>query len=144
MKCYVHRSADAVGVCRACGRGVCPDCAAEAGNAVACRQRCEDDVRQVTEALRKQIQMMRPMGQTFANTAMAYRVVRRLLLTIGALVGLLGAGLAAWEATRFRPHMIEVVLEIGMAVIGVLVVTVGSKLPVPAAPPPSAPVQRAE
>ena len=140
MKCYVHRTADAVGVCRGCGRGVCPDCAAEVGTAVACRARCEEDVRQVMEALRRQIQMMRP-GQTLANTAIAYGVVRRLLLTIGGLVTLLGGGLAAWEATRFRPHMVEVVLEIGLALIGVLVVTVGSRLPAPA-PPPS--VQRAE
>jgi hypothetical protein len=129
MRCYVHRDADAVGVCRSCGRGLCPACAAEVGTALACLRRCEEDVRQLTDALRRQVQMMRPIGQQFANTATVYRVVRRLLLAIGALVVVLGGGLALWEGTRFRPRMVEVVLELGLAAIGLLVLAVGSRLP---------------
>lgn len=29
MKCYAHRTADAVAICRACGRAMCADCAQE-------------------------------------------------------------------------------------------------------------------
>jgi hypothetical protein len=134
MKCYVHRPADAVGICRSCGRGLCPECAAEVGTALACRQRCEEDVRQLTETVRRQIQMMRPFGQTVATTATTYRIVRRLLLSIGVLVACLGGGLAVWEMTRLRPRAVDAVLELGLAAIGVLVVTVGSRLPIPAIP----------
>ncbi len=41
MKCYFHRQADAVGLCRACSRGLCPECAAEVSTVLACRNRCE-------------------------------------------------------------------------------------------------------
>ncbi len=44
MKCFTHRNADAVAVCRSCGRALCPDCIAEVGLACACKNRCETDV----------------------------------------------------------------------------------------------------
>ena len=45
MKCFTHPGADAVAVCRHCGRAVCHDCAADVGVLVACKGRCEEDVR---------------------------------------------------------------------------------------------------
>ena len=44
MKCYVHPNVDAVGICRACYRGLCHDCAKEFRRSLACRDRCEDRV----------------------------------------------------------------------------------------------------
>src|SRR5580692_517048 len=44
MKCYTHRSSDAIAVCRSCGRALCPDCVAEVGLSCACKNRCEPDV----------------------------------------------------------------------------------------------------
>jgi hypothetical protein len=44
MKCYRHRDQDAVGLCKACGRGLCPACAAEVGKGLACRRSCEQEV----------------------------------------------------------------------------------------------------
>lgn len=41
MKCYYHRDADAVGVCKSCQRGVCGDCATEVQDGIACLNRCE-------------------------------------------------------------------------------------------------------
>ena len=48
MKCFYHQSADAVGSCKNCSRGLCPDCAAEALDGLACRGRCEATVEQVS------------------------------------------------------------------------------------------------
>lgn len=44
MRCFTHEDAEAVGVCRACGRGVCRSCAVPTEGALACRGRCEADV----------------------------------------------------------------------------------------------------
>ena len=44
MKCFTHRSSDAVAVCRSCGRALCPDCISEVGLSCACKSRCESDV----------------------------------------------------------------------------------------------------
>jgi hypothetical protein len=44
MKCFVHQSADAVGICRNCSRGVCAECAADRASGIACKNRCETAV----------------------------------------------------------------------------------------------------
>ncbi len=38
MKCYVHPSVDAVGVCSSCGRGVCRVCAVRLGGKLYCKE----------------------------------------------------------------------------------------------------------
>ena len=51
MKCFTHRSLDAVAVCRSCGRALCPDCISEVGLSCACKSRCESDVARFNEML---------------------------------------------------------------------------------------------
>jgi hypothetical protein len=45
VQCYYHQSAAAVGICRNCGRGLCPECAVDLVDGLACRDRCEAKVR---------------------------------------------------------------------------------------------------
>jgi len=51
MKCFTHRSLDAVATCRSCGRALCPDCISEVGLSCACKNRCESDVARFNEML---------------------------------------------------------------------------------------------
>lgn len=44
MKCFRHQERDAVGLCKSCSKGVCPDCVAEVGNSIACKETCKEDV----------------------------------------------------------------------------------------------------
>lgn len=44
MNCFNHRSEGAVGICKSCGKGLCPACATEVPNGIACRDSCEDRV----------------------------------------------------------------------------------------------------
>lgn len=44
MKCYYHHERDAVGSCKSCQRGLCPECAVDLTQGLACRARCEEDV----------------------------------------------------------------------------------------------------
>ena len=37
MRCYNHSSSDAVGICRACGKGLCTACAVDLGFGLSCR-----------------------------------------------------------------------------------------------------------
>ena len=43
MKCYVHRSDDAVGLCKTCQKGLCEKCAVDLGHALVCRGACETE-----------------------------------------------------------------------------------------------------
>jgi hypothetical protein len=57
MKCFYHASADAVGTCKHCHRGVCRECAAERDGGLACRGRCEASVDQVNALIARNIQV---------------------------------------------------------------------------------------
>lgn len=45
MKCYNHHDRDAVGVCKNCSKGICPDCLTEVDNDIACIGKCEGVLR---------------------------------------------------------------------------------------------------
>lgn len=49
MKCYYHHAHDTVGLCARCSRALCVACASEVNGVLACRDRCEDDIRQLQE-----------------------------------------------------------------------------------------------
>jgi hypothetical protein len=51
MNCYYHHDKTAVCLCRSCGRGLCPDCAVDLDRGLACRGRCEEDVRRLISTL---------------------------------------------------------------------------------------------
>src|SRR5437879_5317744 len=51
MKCFYHSDRDAVGVCKSCQRALCHDCAAEVEKGIACKNRCEEDVRQLAQLI---------------------------------------------------------------------------------------------
>lgn len=42
MKCFYHHDKDAVGVCRHCLKGICPDCAVDFKDGIACKNTCEE------------------------------------------------------------------------------------------------------
>ena len=45
MSCFYHHDRESVGGCKSCGKALCPECAVDLGKGLACRGRCEDDVR---------------------------------------------------------------------------------------------------
>ena len=45
MHCFYHQDLNAVGLCKACMRGLCADCATEVPNGLACPGRCEKAAR---------------------------------------------------------------------------------------------------
>lgn len=47
MKCFTHRSDDAVGVCKTCQKGLCEKCAVDLGHALVCRGACETEAAQI-------------------------------------------------------------------------------------------------
>ncbi len=46
MKCYQHRDADAIGICKACGKGLCEKCIVNADFGITCSEKCTKEVTQ--------------------------------------------------------------------------------------------------
>ncbi len=49
MKCYYDKTQDAVGICKNCGKALSEEFAADLGDALACRNRCEEKVKKILE-----------------------------------------------------------------------------------------------
>ena len=90
MKCYYHSDRDAVGTCKSCGKGLCPECAVDLGKGLACRDRCEVDANAVIELIEQNIRMS-PKADQAMNAALGIRARAAMFnLVIGAVFVLWG------------------------------------------------------
>jgi len=53
MNCYHHPQTASVGLCKNCSRGLCQACAADEGFGLACKDRCETEVKAVSLLIQK-------------------------------------------------------------------------------------------
>lgn len=51
MRCATHRETEAIAVCRACFKGVCPACAVPTGRSVTCSSECAADAAKVLRVI---------------------------------------------------------------------------------------------
>ena len=53
MHCFNHPAASAVGLCKCCSKGLCPDCAADLGHGLACKDKHEPQVEALNMIIEK-------------------------------------------------------------------------------------------
>jgi hypothetical protein len=53
MNCFNHPNIPAVGICKACGKGLCCDCTADLGHGLACKGRHESEVENLNMIISK-------------------------------------------------------------------------------------------
>jgi hypothetical protein len=49
LLCYRHPSAQAIGACKSCYKGICLECATDTGNGLACTESCQIKVAEINE-----------------------------------------------------------------------------------------------
>ena len=49
MHCFKHQTNPAVGLCKTCFKALCPECAVDLGNGLACRGECEQRVGELNQ-----------------------------------------------------------------------------------------------
>ena len=119
MNCYYHPDVPALGVCKHCGRGLCHECAALVQDALACKDRHEEEVSALNLTARQAARQARRVGPGYIRNAVFYGLVGALFAGFGIIqlrylglqavffmligVFLLYAALANWlEARKFR------------------------------------------
>ena len=103
MACFYHPTVGAVGICKHCGRGLCPACAAEVeGDGLACRNRHE-----------AQVQLLHRLTGQATRSATRQGVM---LLGLGGFIAVLG--LFAWLTTGFTVAVVFLVFALFCLVIG--------------------------
>ena len=51
MNCYYHQNHTAVGICKNCSKGICFECASDLGNGIACKNKCEEEVKDINKII---------------------------------------------------------------------------------------------
>ena len=108
MKCFYHATADAVGSCKSCGRGVCAECAVDMGKGLACRGRCEGDVEALIQLIDRNMTFTRATVQLMPGQ-------RRIGILSGVLIFAMGLVFAVWA---FRTRL--VVIAVAGALFGAI------------------------
>jgi len=85
MRCFYHHDLDAVAACKNCGRGLCPDCASDVGDGLACRGRCEEEVRALNRVIARNKTAYEKTSDAYARTALFYGAVGLVFVTGGLL-----------------------------------------------------------
>ena len=123
MNCFYHRDIQAVGSCKSCQRGLCPECAVEYRQGLACRNRCEADVQQLIDLVQRNVKFAEAVvigapknrvamiviaifivlfGLLFVGTSLMGEKPIWPLFGLGTLIASYGAFMMA-RAYRFRP-----------------------------------------
>ena len=100
MKCYYHHDADAVGLCKACSKGICPQCATDVGGGLACTAGCIEEVKGINALIR--------------SNAGATRVNRRAMYAWPVFMLILGALFMAAPLLSGKPFQWFPVLSGGV------------------------------
>ena len=95
MDCYDHPSVIAVGLCKNCMRALCPESAADVGDGLACRGRCEERVRLDNLATRRGIAQLQDAPRHAAHVAIIFGAFGLLAAFVGLATLRTGAGFFA-------------------------------------------------
>ncbi len=83
MVCYYHPDKAALGLCKYCQRGLCSDCAASAGDSLACRGLHEDQVRALEALLQRNLLQAKRTGSDYVRNTIFYGLVGTLFTLFG-------------------------------------------------------------
>jgi hypothetical protein len=90
MRCYYHQDREAVGTCKSCGKGLCSECAVDLDKGLACRGRCEQDVRAVIQLVERNIRMEPTASRLLQSGRLARLAAGLFMLGSGALFLIFG------------------------------------------------------
>jgi hypothetical protein len=81
--CYYHPDRPAVGLCKYCQRGLCSECAAPAGDSLACKGLHEEQVRSMEELMQRNILQSRRVKSDYVRNTIFYGIVGILFTWFG-------------------------------------------------------------
>ncbi len=85
MNCFYHSTSPAVGLCKHCQRGLCPECAAVIDDVLACKHRHEDAVQKQEQLSARNLFQSKRVASAYHRNAIFYGLVGALFTGFGAL-----------------------------------------------------------
>lgn len=72
MHCYKHPIKNAIGICKSCNKGLCTECVVDVGQGIACKDSCEQDVKNINEIIYKNKMIYKKSKATYYRSALIY------------------------------------------------------------------------
>jgi hypothetical protein len=101
MKCFYDATQDAVGTCKSCGKGLSADYAVDLGKGLACKNRCEEEVRSLIALIDNNVAMRATSQKLILGSGRAGIVGSLFLLLMGTIF--LVSGIVWWERRGLFP-----------------------------------------
>ena len=105
MRCYNHSDLEAVGICKACGKGLCSGCAVDLGHGLACRGDHEQRVAEFESMVSRSRRVQKTAGGARYGTA--------------AFLGFMGVVFTCYGLVQARNEKFLVLLGVGFLAYGV-------------------------
>lgn len=86
MNCFEHPQTPAVGTCKHCCKGICTECAADTGVGVACKNRCEETVREMHTVASMHLRAGKHAGTSYNRNALFMIITGIVFFAWGALM----------------------------------------------------------
>jgi sulfite exporter TauE/SafE len=83
MNCFYHPDEPALGLCKYCQRGLCTDCAAVIDDVISCKNRHEDEVRQLGQLAARNLFHSKRVSSSYMRNAIFYGLVGALFAGFG-------------------------------------------------------------
>jgi hypothetical protein len=93
VNCFRHREAVAVGLCKACNKGLCPTCAVDVGQGLACHDTCQEQVRSLNQLVERNIRMSPASEALLGKQPRVYFGTGVFQILAGGAFALLGQGM---------------------------------------------------
>jgi hypothetical protein len=90
MKCFYDPTQDAVGACKSCGRGLSHEHLTEMDKGLACRGRCEDDVRSLITLIDRNVSSSAATNQILKRSSVTAYGSGVFLSFLGAIFIIMG------------------------------------------------------
>ena len=108
MKCFTHQANEAVGVCKACNKGICAECTEDLGHSLACKSTCVEQAHLVDSIIQKNAVTMKATERNRNIAPVFYAVVGSLFIYYGIdryprseLSLMMGVGFLIFAAANF-------------------------------------------
>ena len=109
MNCFNHPETSAVGSCKACSKGLCPECAEDLGHGIACKNLHEQQVEDLRMVISKNIRMYKDAGKN-----------QYIMPIFFMFMGLVYSGYCLYQGREISS--MPVVLGIGFILLGVILI----------------------
>jgi hypothetical protein len=95
MKCFYDPAQDAVGACKSCGKGLSVEYAVDLGKGLACKGRCEKDVRDLIELVDNNVAMRGASKKIIGGVGSSWMISSSTYFLLGCFVIYVG-----WQGRR--------------------------------------------